>query len=404
MRIILLVVFLLPFLFACNDEALDSSAEENHFPQIAISTENGVKVTSKTDYVNGSAVVSGGEDFDSFSADLRIRGRGNSTWKHPKKPYQIKFDDKTKILGMAKDKKWILLANHSDKSMLRTEVAFDLSRMSNLSWTPDSRFVELSINDEFLGLYQVTQKVEESSNRVNIGDDGFLLEVDQLDRLDEDDVFFRTDRHLFNIKDPNLDFSDEKFLYIEKYIKTVENVLMGNDFLDPDTGYKKYVDIDSFVDWYLINELAKNQDAAFHTSVYMHIVPGGKLMMGPVWDFDIGFGNNKNPETRTFDPQGFWVERSPWIRRMFKDPVFINRLKSRFQYFYGKRDQIRAGIRKNAEYIDAAQARNYTRWQTLGKYVWPNPVYFDTYEEEVDHFADWLDKRFDWMKDAIDAL
>lgn len=72
--------------------------------------------------------------------------------------------------------------------------------------------------------------------------------------------------------------------------------------------------------------------------------------------------------------------------------------------FYGKRDQIRAGIRKNAEYIDAAQARNYTRWQTLGKYVWPNPVYFDTYEEEVDHFADWLDKRFDWMKDAIDAF
>jgi uncharacterized repeat protein (TIGR02543 family) len=157
---------------------------------ISINTEDLAPIISKHDYVNGTFEISSENEDENLLANIRIRGRGNSTWSFPKKPYQIKFDNKENILGMPKDKKWILLANYSDKTMLRNELAFDLSRFSDLDWTPESRFVELLINNEYLGVYQVVQKVEESPNRVNIGDDGYLLEVDQLSRLDPDDIIF----------------------------------------------------------------------------------------------------------------------------------------------------------------------------------------------------------------------
>ena len=150
--------------------------------------------------------------------------------------------------------------------MLRNELAFVLSRFSNLDWTPESRFVELFINNEYLGVYQIVQKVEESSNRVNIGDDGYLLEVDQLSRLNPDDVFFETNNYLFNIKDPNLDFGDNQYNIIKNYIEITENTLLGNNFTNPIEGYSKYIDVDSFVDWYLINEITKNNDAIFFSS------------------------------------------------------------------------------------------------------------------------------------------
>ena len=198
----LLLSILLLILFSCSEDETIIETKEEVLPElsvISINTENLAPIVSKDDYINGTFEISGENEDENLVTNLRIRGRGNSTWSFPKKPYQIKFDNKENVLGMPKDKKWILLANYSDKTMLRNELAFDLSRYSNLNWTSESRFVELFINNEYLGVYQIAQKVEESSNRVNIGDNGYLLEVDQLSRLDPDDVFFETNNYLFNI-------------------------------------------------------------------------------------------------------------------------------------------------------------------------------------------------------------
>ena len=176
-NILFLICFIL--LFSCNkdDEIIieDTAIVKDavtvipevraKLPVLSINTQDLTPIVSKDDYINGTLKISSDNENENLEVNLRIRGRGNSTWTFPKKPYQIKLDDKEEVLGMPRDKKWILLANYSDKTMLRNELAFNLSRFSNIGWTPESRFVEVYINDEYLGVYQVTQKVEESSNK-----------------------------------------------------------------------------------------------------------------------------------------------------------------------------------------------------------------------------------------------
>ena len=401
----LLILLLITLSFGCvKDDIAPVVKIPEKLPKILIFTENSEGITSKENYIEASAEVIGRDEDENFTANLKIRGRGNSTWRLSKKPYQIKFKDKQKVLGMPKDKRWVLLANYTDKTMLRNELAFDISRLSNLAWTPESRFIELVINDEYQGIYQVTQKVEESSNRVDIGSKGFLLEVDkdEFGRLDLDDVYFKTDNYLINIKEPNVELGDDKYTFIKNHIQLIEDVLLGDNFLDPVQGYAKYIDTASFIDWYLINEITKNNDANFHLGVYMNIVPGEKLKMGPVWDFDISLGNiNYNGNERA---EGFWIKKALWISRLFEDPNFVTNVKYRFNYFYENRNAMYDKINSNYTYLYNSQDENYSKWPTLGIYVWPNYVYFDTYDEEVDYLIKWLNGRLEWLNTAINEL
>ena len=182
----------------------------------------------------------------------------------------------------------------------------------------------------------MVQKVEETPNRVNIGNDGYLLEVDQLSRLDEDDVYFESNNYLFNIKEPKLDAGDDEYNIINEYIQLTENTLLGENFTDPVEGYEKYIDVASFIDWYLINEITKNNDAIFFSSVFMNYIPGGKLKMGPVWDYDISLGNINFNNNETTD--GFWIKNATWYARLFEDPNFVSKVKSRFKYFYNNKN------------------------------------------------------------------
>ncbi|MGB0495883.1 MAG: CotH kinase family protein, partial [Kangiellaceae bacterium] len=155
-------------------------------PIIYLSTDDNAPIDSKDEYVNGNVTLDGGRYNESVSQiEMKIRGRGNSTWGlHPKKPFQMKLDDKMEFLGMPSDKKWLFLAEYSDKTMLRNTIAFEMGHISHLDWTPESTFAEVYINETYNGTYNITQKVEESDNRVALGDTGYLLEIDQLERLD----------------------------------------------------------------------------------------------------------------------------------------------------------------------------------------------------------------------------
>ena len=224
-------------------------------PIVYLTTEE--PVLSKEDYVGGTFLLDGWRHYESVDQlDAKIRGRGNSTWfLHPKKPYQIKLESKRSLFGMAEDKKWLFLAEYSDKTLLRNRLAFELGHRSTLKWTPSGHFAEVFVNNVHTGVYHVTEKVEDGENRVNIGETGFLLEIDQPDRLDADDVFFRTESYLINIKEPSVDYDDTKFIEVRDHITEFERILLGNDFADPEQGYAAYVDIDSFIDWFLINEI-----------------------------------------------------------------------------------------------------------------------------------------------------
>ena len=361
-------------------------------------------VVSKEDYVEGTFRLEGGRNYDSIDEmEMKIRGRGNSTWfLHPKKPYQMKLDSKRELFGMLEDKKWLFLAEYSDKSLLRNHLAFELGKRTSLRWTPSGHFAEVFVNGSHDGFYHITEKVEDGSNRVDIGDTGFLLEIDQPDRLDPDDVFFRTDTYLINIKEPGLDYSDDQFSQVRDHLNEFETVLFSDNFDDPVSGFRAYADEDSFIDWFLVNEIAKNVDAQWYSSIFLHWIPGEKIHMGPIWDFDLGFGNVDYADA-TY-PEGWWVRWNTWIARMLEDPAFASKVKDRYAQLDEQRPEVKEQIYEWAEQLRLSQAENYSIWQTLGTYVWPNPVFYDTHEEEVEHLVDWLDTRMDWLAENIEGL
>jgi hypothetical protein len=380
---------------------LDSS-QAGPAPEIYLFTDNSNQI-QKEQYTYG--LVSIGDESNLSDIDnetMKIKGRGNSTWSKPKKPYQLKFDNKSEFLNMPKDKKWIFLAEYNDKSLLRNTLAFEMGYLSSLDYTPQGEFAEVYINNNYQGIYNITQKVEVSDNRLDIGDDGYLLEIDQLHRLDPDDVYFYGDRnYLFNIKEPKLSANDDAYNLIKDQINTFENVLASDDFSDPNVGYRTLIDVDSFVDFYLINEIARTNDI-FYSSTYVNFKPNEKIKMGPLWDFDISFGNiNYNGNEYS---EGFWVKKQAWYARLFQDPYFINKVKERFSYYREKQPLLMRKIDNYARYLDDAQTANYKRWQTLGVYIWPNYVWFDTYQEEVDYLKTWISTRMDWLDNEFSSM
>jgi hypothetical protein len=383
--------------------------QQTSLPQISITTDDGVGITSTDDYVNGSVKITNADM--PYEGRMRIKGRGNSTWTLPKKPYRIKLDSKASWLGMPASKDWVLLANYSDKSLMRNHVSYELGRRLGMPFTLPTQFVEVTLNGEFLGNYLLTEQVEVNKDRVDIKeldeDDvdatkitgGYLLEVDK--RYDETYCFTTTQGVAFCLKS---DATAEQQAYITQYIQQTEDVLYGDAFADPVTGYAAYLNVDTFIDWYIVTELARNNDGVFFSSVYMYKDRGKKLNMGPLWDFDIAMGNidyngNENPE-------GWWIRDAAWINRLLQDPAFVQRLKDRW-------NTVRASvitpvtttfIDETAGLLSATQQNNFLRWPILEVYVWPNAVIPGSYEGEVDYLKNWLRQRMVWMDAAINAL
>lgn len=370
-------------------------------PVMNIWTENAAPIVSKEDYLSAKFEIKDcvtGE-FDFSLSDVEIKGRGNSTWDMPKKPYKLKFNKKTQLFGESNNKHWVLLANYSDKSFIRTSTAFYMGELSNLDWTPCTHFVELFINDKYQGTYQLTEQIKIAKDRVNVTDDGYILEVDVISRMTSEDVYFNTDRILLNIKEPEVEWDSERYNWIKNYVTNAENALYGENFLDPETGYKAYIDMASFVEWYMVNEITHNNDALFFSSCYMNIAPGGKLKMGPLWDFDISLGNNDYNGSQ--EAEGLWIYYSKWINRMFDDPEFVTAVRDRFNYYKSHLDEIYSHINSDATYLKYSMVENNNKWETFYKYTWPNYAVWGAYQNEVENMKQFITKRMAWLDENL---
>ena len=371
---------------------------------------SGVAIDSKEDYVEGVSSIVGGTNYPSFQdLEMKIKGRGNSTWWQGgiwgKKPYQIKFGDKTEVLNMPKDKKWVLLAELSDKSLIRNKIAREIANISRFDYVPQAEYSEVFINEQHVGTYLIGQKVEESKNRVNIGDTGYLIEIDTdaNGRIETDDVYFRSSQWssryedgVFNIKEPSLDYDSEEFNLIKDHVNDFEEALFGNNFKDPDLGYRSFIDLPSFIDWFLVNEISKNQDARSYSSIYFNYIPGEKIKMGPVWDFDLAFGNVDYSNAE--NPEGFWIKENLWFKRMFEDPYFSDLVNTRFNYYENNLSSILSKVDEFENYLSKSQKKNFEIWDILSKDVWPIPVKYDTHREYVEYLKNWIDTRMLWLK------
>jgi hypothetical protein len=363
-------------------------------------------VVSEDDYVTGNLNANVNGQFDPLSSNisLNIKGRGNSTWNMPKKPYRIKFNSKQALLGLTAAKNWVLLANYSDKTLLRNALALDMGHQFLADFTPHYRFVEVVMNGVYLGNYMLTEQVEIKSGRVAINeltaddtDDaaiggGYLLELDQ--RLDSDYYFYSNWGLPFTIKDPD-DITNKQLDYIHSYVQQTEDAIFAENFDDPVNGYAKYINVDSFINWYLVKELMKDNDAADYSSIFYYKDLNGKLGMGPVWDFDLAAGNCDYSQAG--DPTGWWVRNTRWFSRLFQDPVFQAKVKTRWEELQPNLALALANIDQNAAYINLSQQQNFTTWDILNTYVWPNAEVAGSYPGEIEYLKAWLKTRIQWM-------
>jgi len=397
----------------------------NDFPTVYIYTQNNAAIKKDT-YVPGTIRIEDPKNTYSkdgnLDATMRIKGRGNATWNSfPKKPYRIKLDEKAKVFGLPKNKDWVLLANYSDKSLLRNEVAMEISRICGMKWTPVFYPVELYLNGTYQGCYDFGDHKEVAKHRVDIttvsesdntGDavtGGYYLEIEQAQ--DEPVSWMTTMGIPMMFKEPENPTKAQQN-YIKSYFNDFERALQSDSFDDINKGYAKYIDVGSFINYYIIQELTKNVDGNLRKSTFITKERGGKLTMYHVWDFDFTLGNcdyfddfyglTNGPADFFIRDFGLQGKGWGWYSRLFQDKVFCQRVKNRWNEV--KKDlqsQIPKFIDTQSEYIREAADRNFTLWRILDVYVWPNPVIPGSYEGEVEYLKSFYQERFKWLDTEI---
>ena len=384
-------------------------------PMISITTASGADIVSKEVYVAGTMTLTDTLGATAMQGAIEVRGRGNTTWFMPKKPYRLRLVASTSLLGMPASRHWVLLANYSDKTLMRNALAFEMSRMAGMAWTPRLRDVEVQVNGRYQGIYQLVEHIRIGTDRVNIASirvsdtsatnitGGYLLEVDE--RRGEAYCFnsYLT-KMVFCANDPETLLEpgwEKQRAYITNYIARTDTAIFGARFADPAAGYAAFIDVESAINYNIVQEVVKNVDGALRFSSYMYKPRGGKLTFGPVWDFDLALGNvNYDGADLT---SGWHSRNAQWYARLFQDPVFKARFTARWNELKaaGALDSLQKMVYARLSYLNIVQVRNFERWPILDTYVWPNRVVAGSYDGEVITMHLWLRDRLRWMNGAI---
>lgn len=401
---------------------------DQDMPVVYITTANGVSITSKTEYVKGNITFIDSRkkysDTKVLESPMQIRGRGNTTWGLEKKPYKVKLDEKAKVFGMDKNRDWVLLANYSDKTLLRNVIAMDISRELEFSWTPDMIPVEVYVNRKYEGVYCICQQKEVANHRVDIGEDAVLFEMD---KTHDEHYHFRSGvcKMPVNLIYPESP-TDSVKKWARDYFTAFESALYGDRFTSPEYGYAKYIDVDSFIKYFIIEELSYNIDGKCCKSTFLTKEKDKKLEMYFVWDFDIAFGNcnyfAKYYPALNNGPTGFHTRDylssyvsggveyggygKGWYYRLFQDPAFVKKVKEKWNAMYPFLQTVPSLINEHVKEMGEAPVnRNFERWQILGKYVWPQPSpYPATYEEEISRLKEFYSARLRWLNNELNKL
>jgi len=404
-------------------------------PVLDLKTNGSAPIVSKENYINGSfSLTEAGSA--AVEGDLEVRGRGNSTWGWVKKPYRLKLASSSSLLGMPANKHWVLLANYADKTLMRNSIAFMFSRSVGLEYTVRNQYVELHLNGVYQGVYQLAEHIRVDKNRVNIpelkvGDTaadkisgGYLLEVDfrhsktwcitnSYESFCEggENTLLRTDYCIesnhgmqpFCVDTPESLMDDAwtpQREYITTYIQNTEAALFGANFADASLGYNAYLDVDSVINYFLVNELLRNVDGAV-SSFYMYKKRDGKLFFGPVWDFDLAMGNAGYDNAN--NPQGWHIRQKPWFNRLFQDPAFTAKVKTRWLQLKaeGKLQHIIDYAEARALWLQTQQQKNYAIWSVTDFDSWIQHLVQGSYDAEVNAMVQWQKDRIIWMDAQI---
>ena len=392
-----------------------------NLPLVVVNTEGMCMMQSKDDKINSTVhIISEGGTKLLSKKDTECKGRGNASWNFPKKPMRLKFEKKQNALpdAPAKCKKWTLINNYGDKSLMRNKIAFHMSRGIGLSYTPYCQFVDLIFNGEYQGCYQLCDQVEVNPGRVEITemtpDDiegealtgGYFIEIDAY--ANQEASWFESLRGIpVTIKSPDDDeITPEQSAYIKDYFNKFETAVFTYGFTSETTGYRKYLNLDSFLQYFIVGELDGNTD--YFWSIYMSKERGEeKFVVGPVWDVDLGFDNDYRTypianKTDFIYRSGGSVASSAVKRLVDRILVSDTKARERLKYLWSDARVNRHYnptyycklVDRYAEQLAQSQELNFKRWNILGEYVHMNPAVSGSYEGEVQRVKDYLNERF----------
>jgi len=419
----------------------DELDEGNSFPKMIIST-NGQEIIDEPKINADLKVI---EENTEINYKIGIETRGSSSQMFPKKSYGFETrssdwsdDIDVELGGFPEEEDWILYGPYSDKSLIRNKLTFDLSNSIGY-YASRTKFYNLFINNESKGLYVLMEKIKRDKNRVDIsklGDDtvngGYIIKIDKPtgdgescstcydssfsfrssyntkgEISNESEIYF-----IYHYPKPD-EISEDQKDYIKSVIYDFETALISansQNLID-------IIDIDSFVDFFIINELSKNPDG-YRLSTFLNKDFEGKLKMGPIWDFNLAFANvdycdGSNPEGWIYNfnnicPGDVWQVPFWWTNLMQKE-VFKSALKIRWEALRSSKlsnSEIFGKINSYKDYLESNKVinQNFYIWPVLGQYVWPNYFVGSSHQEEIDFMKNWITDRLSWMDNQISAI
>lgn len=452
-------LFLLLFLFQCEDEQIEKKVVEDEIiikddieSLMTFSIDTYEKEILDEPKILGELIIS----LDSniiHKGYIGIEKRGSSSqYFYEKKQYGVETWDQygadidVSLGGLPKEEDWIFYGPYGDKSLIRNNLIYSLS--NNMGrYASRSKFMEVIINGDYKGVYSLFEKIKVDKHRVNISKTqsssgegtGYIIKIDKLtgEAVDiyndyNDQISFLSNydsngdslndnshskiHFLYHYPKPEEISSDQKS-FIQNIIHQFENALNTDNFQEPFNGYRRYIDIDSFVDFFILNELSNNVDA-YRLSTFIHKDISGKLKMGPIWDFNLAFGNANYCNGDAVDKwmfkfndycQGDLWKVPFWWKRLLEDDSFKAKIVTRWfdlRQNTLSNDSIFQLLNSFVEKlkISGSVDRNFQRWQILDKWIWPNAYMGANYDEEIDYLSTWLLNRLQWIDSNIESL
>jgi hypothetical protein len=387
---------------------------------------------SITNNVSGINLVSDPANDLINYASMNVRGSTSAGF--PQKSYAIELRDSANltatinkpVLGMPTESDWILYGPYTDKTFLRNMLTYTLGREMG-EYAPRGKFVELQIDNVYQGVYVLFEKIKRDNNRVNISkltstdntypnvSGGYILKIDKFTGsfvggfTTTIGSFQGQGQNYFFQYDYPKTYTPAQETYIQNYVDSFQQALAGANFKDTIIGYKKYINVNSFIRYFISNELSNNVDG-YRLSTYLYKKKAtsgdGKLHMGPLWDFNLGYGNADYCDGWRKDA---WAYEQPcnqtdipfWWGRLLEDSNYADKLKCEYttlRFTTLSNSRLEFLVDSMAAHVGvAATARHYAQWPILGSYVWPNYYVGATYQEEIDTIKSWINQRLAWL-------
>lgn len=364
-----------------------------------------------------------------------IRGRGNSTWNVDKKPYKIKLDKSANLLGMGKNKHWVLLANRYDNSKLRNKITYWLSQRMGMEFTPKCVFVDVVMNGRYLGSYYLCEHIRVGETRVNIDDleandeteaatteptitGGYLMGMSPYDDVSAPHSFATTRGNSYELESPSFEdyTNDTQYNYIKNYMQKTEDAIYGKDFKDSSgVSYKDYMDVDAAAGYFWVQEISQNGDAYGSSSTYLYKkrdtdAAKGKLFWGPLWDFDfVAWGDTDyGPNV---DNTGFTTTDRTWFERLLQDKSFVTTLINRWKTIEPlMKEAYKDGgqLDQYAKQLQISERYDLEKWGSFGFGMYndgeSDPATPLTFDQEVTRLKTWMKTRTEWIDANVNTL